>query len=258
MARIQASPSSTGTPRGPAPPPRDQVEADFDFLAQSYDATLGRAKSPRLVSLVISLQPPRTARFLDIGCGGGRLVARMAEFFAEVAVCSNVLHHLDPAATLREILRVLRPGDRLLVVDDIVPTDPAGRRQEPRRWFDPRRWPREIALLLNLMRRFGLQDANPRVPVPEKRCVAAPHGPRSAAEPGRVYVGLESSVAGIRDQAKPAVGGLRGVGQARVGEIDRAGGAFFVDRTGRIVRKFPGAVIDPRKWSKAVEDAFAP
>lgn len=33
---------------------------------------------------------------------------------------------------------------------------------------------------------------------------------------------------------------------------------FFVDRIGRIVRKFPGAVIDARNWFKAVEDALAP
>ncbi len=32
---------------------------------------------------------------------------------------------------------------------------------------------------------------------------------------------------------------------------------FFVDRAGRIVRKFPGAVTDPRQWFKAVEDLLA-
>jgi cytochrome c biogenesis protein CcmG/thiol:disulfide interchange protein DsbE len=32
---------------------------------------------------------------------------------------------------------------------------------------------------------------------------------------------------------------------------------FFVDRTGRIVRKFPGAVMDPQEWFKAVEHALA-
>jgi peroxiredoxin len=31
---------------------------------------------------------------------------------------------------------------------------------------------------------------------------------------------------------------------------------FFVDRAGRIVRKFPGAVNDPQEWAKAVEDAL--
>jgi cytochrome c biogenesis protein CcmG/thiol:disulfide interchange protein DsbE len=31
---------------------------------------------------------------------------------------------------------------------------------------------------------------------------------------------------------------------------------FFVNRVGRIVRKFPGAVTDPKEWSKAVEDAL--
>lgn len=29
---------------------------------------------------------------------------------------------------------------------------------------------------------------------------------------------------------------------------------FFVDRSGRIVRKFPGAVTDPKEWFKTVED----
>jgi cytochrome c biogenesis protein CcmG/thiol:disulfide interchange protein DsbE len=32
---------------------------------------------------------------------------------------------------------------------------------------------------------------------------------------------------------------------------------YFVDRAGRIVRKFPGAVVDPQEWAKAVEDALA-
>lgn len=32
---------------------------------------------------------------------------------------------------------------------------------------------------------------------------------------------------------------------------------FFVDRSGRIVRKFPGAVIDPQEWFRAVETALA-
>lgn len=32
---------------------------------------------------------------------------------------------------------------------------------------------------------------------------------------------------------------------------------FFVDRAGRIVRKFPGAVLDPQEWFKAVEDTLA-
>jgi cytochrome c biogenesis protein CcmG/thiol:disulfide interchange protein DsbE len=31
---------------------------------------------------------------------------------------------------------------------------------------------------------------------------------------------------------------------------------FFVDRQGRIVRKFPGAVTEPKEWAKAVEDAL--
>ncbi len=31
---------------------------------------------------------------------------------------------------------------------------------------------------------------------------------------------------------------------------------FFVDRSGRIVRKFPGAVTDPQEWFKAVEDTL--
>ena len=31
---------------------------------------------------------------------------------------------------------------------------------------------------------------------------------------------------------------------------------FFVDRQGQIVRKFPGAVTDPKEWAKAVEDAL--
>lgn len=31
---------------------------------------------------------------------------------------------------------------------------------------------------------------------------------------------------------------------------------FFVDRQGRIVRKFPGAVTDPQEWAKAAEDAL--
>ncbi len=31
---------------------------------------------------------------------------------------------------------------------------------------------------------------------------------------------------------------------------------FFVDRRGRIVRKFPGAVTDPREWPRAVENAL--
>lgn len=32
--------------------------------------------------------------------------------------------------------------------------------------------------------------------------------------------------------------------------------SFFVDRSGRIVRKFPGAVNDQREWAKAVEDTL--
>lgn len=32
---------------------------------------------------------------------------------------------------------------------------------------------------------------------------------------------------------------------------------FFIDRAGRIVRKFPGAVIKPEAWFKAVDDALA-
>ncbi|MGQ0548787.1 MAG: TlpA family protein disulfide reductase [Armatimonadota bacterium] len=32
---------------------------------------------------------------------------------------------------------------------------------------------------------------------------------------------------------------------------------FFVDRAGRIVRKFRGGVTDPQQWVKAVEDALA-
>ncbi|MBI3997789.1 MAG: redoxin domain-containing protein [Armatimonadetes bacterium] len=32
---------------------------------------------------------------------------------------------------------------------------------------------------------------------------------------------------------------------------------FFVDRQGRIVRKFPGVVTDLRRWSESVEDALA-
>ncbi len=32
---------------------------------------------------------------------------------------------------------------------------------------------------------------------------------------------------------------------------------FFVDRAGRVVRKFPGAVTKPEEWFKAVEDALA-
>lgn len=31
---------------------------------------------------------------------------------------------------------------------------------------------------------------------------------------------------------------------------------FFVDREGRIVRKFPGVVTDPNEWFKAVEEAL--
>lgn len=33
---------------------------------------------------------------------------------------------------------------------------------------------------------------------------------------------------------------------------------FFLDRAGRIVRKFPGAVITPEPWLRAVEEALAP
>lgn len=32
---------------------------------------------------------------------------------------------------------------------------------------------------------------------------------------------------------------------------------FFVDRSGRIVRKFPGVVTDPQEWFRAVEAALA-
>ncbi len=32
---------------------------------------------------------------------------------------------------------------------------------------------------------------------------------------------------------------------------------FFVDRAGRIVRKFPGAVTDPQEWFKVAEDVLA-
>ena len=32
---------------------------------------------------------------------------------------------------------------------------------------------------------------------------------------------------------------------------------FFVDRQGRIVRKFPGVVNDQEEWSKAVDDTLA-
>jgi cytochrome c biogenesis protein CcmG/thiol:disulfide interchange protein DsbE len=32
---------------------------------------------------------------------------------------------------------------------------------------------------------------------------------------------------------------------------------FFVDRQGRIVRKFPGVVVDPAEWARAVEEAMA-
>lgn len=201
MPRFKSTPGPAGAPGRPDPPPRDQVEADFDVLARRYDATLGRAKFPRLVSLVFSWRPPRKVRFLDIGCGGGHLVGRMAESFAEVwgidislgmlrvasqrtrhlanvrlarmdgqtlglvdgtfyyIVCSYVLHHLDSAAALREAVRVLRSKGRLLVVDHIVPTDASGRREQPRRWFDPRRWPREMVLFLSLVRRYGVEDA---------------------------------------------------------------------------------------------------
>jgi len=32
---------------------------------------------------------------------------------------------------------------------------------------------------------------------------------------------------------------------------------FFIDRAGRIVRKFPGAVTDPEEWFKTVEETLA-
>lgn len=32
---------------------------------------------------------------------------------------------------------------------------------------------------------------------------------------------------------------------------------FFIDRSGRIIRKFPGAVTDPKEWFKAVEEVDA-
>lgn len=32
---------------------------------------------------------------------------------------------------------------------------------------------------------------------------------------------------------------------------------FFVDRGGRIVKKFPGVVTDPREWAKAIEEVLS-
>ena len=56
----------------------------------------------------------------------GRLPFRRAAF--DAVVCRNALHHLaDPAAALREMVGVLRPGGRVVIEDMRAPDDEAKR-----------------------------------------------------------------------------------------------------------------------------------
>ncbi|MFT4216188.1 MAG: class I SAM-dependent methyltransferase [Micropruina sp.] len=117
----------------------------------------------RLHGWILRNLPARRERALDVGCGRGVLLAKLADRFAAVhgtdidaamreasrhrcaarphvvvdgaqlaelddhydlITMVAVLHHLDPTESLREAARLLTPGGRLLVVGLAPPTTP--------------------------------------------------------------------------------------------------------------------------------------
>src|SRR5882762_2240993 len=141
------------------------VKAAFARQAHGFARSPLQTDPGRLRRLLEFLGPRRGERALDAACGPGIVTAALAragllacgvdltrEMLREAVpggglyvqgdagrlpfldssfdavVCRNSLHHVaEPPAAIREMIRVLRPGGRLVVEDMRAPDDPAKR-----------------------------------------------------------------------------------------------------------------------------------
>lgn len=152
-------------------------------LAFDADASAGlpdeiAPEDGRLQAVVSGLFPlaDRASRVVDVGCGSGRFLKRLAARFPELAwtgvdPCPSLLdalpagiarrsgglpsipaddgefdgavavesleHALTPAAAVAELCRVVRPGGRVLIVDKHLAWQPLSEHERWERWFQP-------------------------------------------------------------------------------------------------------------------------
>jgi ubiquinone/menaquinone biosynthesis C-methylase UbiE len=142
------------------------AERAFARQAKAFARSPLHRDKERLRRLMAFVEPRSGDRALDVACGPGIVTAALEQhgLFAtgvdlaqemitealaggqgryargdaarlpfldgvfDVAVCRNTFHHLaDPSSVLEEMMRVIRPGGRVVVEDLLAPEDPAKR-----------------------------------------------------------------------------------------------------------------------------------
>ena len=94
-------------------------------LAQRGARVLGLDLTPEMLDVARRLAAERGLTDVEFGLGDAETLPLDDRSFDRV-VCRIALHHFpNPAQATREMARVLKPGGRLVLVDNIVPPDPA-------------------------------------------------------------------------------------------------------------------------------------
>ena len=114
---------------------------------------------PEMVSIV--QQKCREAGITNVQATVRDFVAEgtgLADNSMDAALLFNILHHKEPAALMKEALRVLKPNSILAVIHwDYDPTTPRGpameMRPRPEQWIE---WGKEAGFLFNERNRYDL------------------------------------------------------------------------------------------------------
>jgi ubiquinone/menaquinone biosynthesis C-methylase UbiE len=158
-------------------------------VAPHVGEVIGIDPSPDLIAAARRLAPDN-ARFEE----GDPTRLRFGVGFFDLAGCVRVLHHVArPELVVSELARVVRPGGRVLVVDQLAPTDPLQAIALDR--FERARDPQHARLL---------SDADIRQQLEANDLVVLANEVTRETRDLEHYLDL----AGVEDDARPAIRGL--------------------------------------------------